>query len=543
MKKYTVIALILALAVIFSLTACNVELKKEKAVYIGTTAVIEKAVRGEYNYDMLASGNSEIPLVWQDGADHEYKPLLASYQTVGNKTWTYTVQQGMTWSDGKPVTAEDILFTLNYDDANGEAVFNDKTATDGKVTEKKYKGYALSADKKSISLTLVTENARELSNMTSFRIMPKHVYEGKNEITDADGRVVCGPFVLESFNKEAGVLTYKVNPYYPQKPKIEKLVYRIFGNEDLMYMALKNGDIDTVWAYSQSVNANYYDVLKEVDGLDFIQTPAVGVRAVVMFNTSIAPFNDGNLRKAVSYALDYEAFKNTFGSAGASVANRGFVPTSVSGAKQTEKLKKDYATAAEYLKKSGYVKANGGKYYKKDGAELEFALTVRSSNATHLRYAELVKNNLEDFGIKVNLDAVDSNTFNVKTSNKFSSDNGVGVSHQAAINGFTEAGMGMKDGFASIYVDKSHPVQGGCQVDDEVFSGILENMRKAKTKEEYNAAAGSLQDYYADNVPIIALYWDNLNYVHSSKLSGLKTDAVFGINNVVSWLNADISER
>ena len=64
--------------------------------------------------DMLASGVSELPLVYQD-TKGEYHPLLATYATEDAATWTYTIQDGMTWSDGAPVTAEDILFTLQYD--------------------------------------------------------------------------------------------------------------------------------------------------------------------------------------------------------------------------------------------------------------------------------------------------------------------------------------------------------------------------------------------------------------------------------------------
>ena len=184
---------------------------------VGTTAVIETATIVEYNFDMLASGVSELPLVWQD-AEGNYHPLLASYETEDSVTWVYTIEPGMTWSDGEPVTAEDILFTLEYDDANGSANFVSQTDEDGKTTEAKYAFYELSSDAMSISLTLSSANVRELSNMTSFRVMPKHIYEGKDAVTEAEARVTCGPYMLESFNKEAGTLTFVPNPYYPLEP-------------------------------------------------------------------------------------------------------------------------------------------------------------------------------------------------------------------------------------------------------------------------------------------------------------------------------------
>lgn len=501
---------------------------------VGTTAAIETAVFGEYNFDMLASGVSELPLVYQD-TKGEYHPLLATYATEDAATWTYTIQDGMTWSDGAPVTAEDILFTLQYDQANGSANFEAQTGEDGKVTEAKYTGYSLSDDKMSISLTLASPNVRELSNMTSFRIMPKHVYEGKDTVTEAEGRITCGPYVLESFNKEAGTITFAVNEYYPQKPNVEKIVYQLFGNEDTMYLALQQGDIDMVWAYSTGVAGTYQDVLSTDTNVSLVNVAAANAPAVLAFNNAKGLFSDENLRQAVSYALNYEEFKTYFGSAYAEIPNRGFVPSTTVGYTDTEKLTTDTAKADEYMKAAGYTEKNAdGFYVNADGAAAAFTLTVNAAKETHVGYAEMIKTQLEAFGIQVNLDAVDKDAYNAKTSNKFSENN---ITMEAAIYGYTAAGMGMGNGLGSIYVDGNHAVQGGCQVFDEAFSSILDELKAAKTIEEYYTGAAKLQDYYAAHMPLIALYWDNMMLAYSSKLDNVTVDAVFGLNNVNNWFS------
>ena len=501
---------------------------------VGTTAAIETAVFGEYNFDMLASGVSELPLVYQD-TKGEYHPLLATYATEDAATWTYTIQDGMTWSDGAPVTAEDILFTLQYDQANGSANFEAQTGEDGKVTEAKYTGYSLSDDKMSISLTLASPNVRELSNMTSFRVMPKHVYEGKDTVTEAEGRITCGPYVLESFNKEAGTITFAVNEYYPQKPNVEKIVYQLFGNEDTMYLALQQGDIDMVWAYSAGVAGTYQDVLSTDTNVSLVNVAAANAPAVLAFNNAKGLFSDENLRQAVSYALNYEEFKTYFGSAYAEIPNRGFVPSTTVGYTDTEKLTTDTAKADEYMKAAGYTEKNAdGFYVNADGAAAAFTLTVNAAKETHVGYAEMIKTQLEAFGIQVNLDAVDKDAYNAKTSNKFSENN---ITMEAAIYGYTAAGMGMGNGLGSIYVDGNHAVQGGCQVFDEAFSSILDELKAAKTIEEYYTGAAKLQDYYAAHMPLIALYWDNMMLAYSSKLDNVTVDAVFGLNNVNNWFS------
>ena len=501
---------------------------------VGTTAAIETAVFGEYNFDMLASGVSELPLVYQD-TKGEYHPLLATYATEDAATWTYTIQDGMTWSDGAPVTAEDILFTLQYDQANGSANFEAQTGEDGKVTEAKYTGYTLSDDKMSIFLTLASPNVRELSNMTSFRIMPKHVYEDKDTVTEAEGRITCGPYVLESFNKEAGTITFAVNEYYPQKPNVEKIVYQLFGNEDTMYLALQQGDIDMVWAYSTGVAGTYQDVLSTDTNVSLVNVAAANAPAVLAFNNAKGLFSDENLRQAVSYALNYEEFKTYFGSAYAEIPNRGFVPSTTVGYTDTEKLTTDTAKADEYMKAAGYTEKNAdGFYVNADGAAAAFTLTVNAAKETHVGYAEMIKTQLEAFGIQVNLDAVDKDAYNAKTSNKFSENN---ITMEAAIYGYTAAGMGMGNGLGSIYVDGNHAVQGGCQVFDEAFSSILDELKAAKTIEEYYTGAAKLQDYYAAHMPLIALYWDNMMLAYSSKLDNVTVDAVFGLNNVNNWFS------
>lgn len=501
---------------------------------VGTTAAIETAVFGEYNFDMLASGVSELPLVYQD-TKCEYHPLLATYATEDAATWTYTIQDGMTWSDGAPVTAEDILFTLQYDQANGSANFEAQTGEDGKVTEARYTGYSLSDDKMSISLTLASPNVRELSNMTSFRVMPKHIYEGKYTVSEAEGRITCGPYVLESFNKEAGTITFAVNEYYPQKPNVEKIVYQLFGNEDTMYLALQQGDIDMVWAYSAGVAGTYQDVLSTDTNVSLVNVAAANAPAVLAFNNAKGLFSDENLRQAVSYALNYEEFKTYFGSAYAEIPNRGFVPSTTVGYTDTEKLTTDTAKADEYMKAAGYTEKNAdGFYVNADGAAAAFTLTVNAAKETHVGYAEMIKTQLEAFGIQVNLDAVDKDAYNAKTSNKFSENN---ITMEAAIYGYTAAGMGMGNGLGSIYVDGNHAVQGGCQVFDEAFSSILDELKAAKTIEEYYTGAAKLQDYYAAHMPLIALYWDNMMLAYSSKLDNVTVDAVFGLNNVNNWFS------
>ncbi|MDD5972931.1 MAG: ABC transporter substrate-binding protein, partial [Spirochaetales bacterium] len=367
-------------------------------VEIGTTAVIEKAEVGEYAYDMLTSGFSNLPLVSKD-TNGVYSPLVASFDTQDSKTWNYEITPGLTWSDGVEVTAEDILFTLIYEDQNGSANFIDQIDSKGKVTESKYIGYTLSEDKKTLSLVLREANIRELSNMTSFRIVPSHLYSD-GDITIADKRVTCGPFVFSSFDGLSGTIEFVQNKFYPVKPNVEKIVVHLFGSEDTMYMALNNGDLDFTFIYNSGVSENYLEVLNENNNLEVLSTNSQGIPLVLAFNNSSAKLSDVNLRKAISYALDYEVIRKYVGGSGSGIANRGVVPSSTFGYIETQKLEQNLSLAATLLQNSGYEKV--GAYYQKDGEVLSLTLSYRLDKTAQVAGAELIKTQLETFGIKVN---------------------------------------------------------------------------------------------------------------------------------------------
>ncbi len=533
-----ILALILAAVMVLSFASCGKSGKTPEVeqITVGTTAAIEKAVIGEYNYEMLASAVTHLPLVWQDtkGAFH---PLLAEYSTEDSKTWTYTIVDGMKWSDGKDVTAEDILFTLQYEDEAGSANLIPQSDKDGKTVAPKYTSYKLSDDKKSIELTLAAPNVRELGNMTSFRVLPKHIYEGKSEVSDDEARIGNGPYVFENFSKDSGTISFVVNKNFKETPNVERIVYQLFGNEDTMYMALEKGDIDMVWNYSSGVGANYQDSLRASGNVKLTSVAATNAPAVLAFNNAKGPFANEDLRKAVAFALDYEQLRSKVGSVDAQTPNRGFVPTSTIGYKDTEALKTDLTEAEKYMNAAGYTKNAEGKFVDADGKVFGFTLTFRSDRNNHVSCADIIKNCLESFGIEVKLEPLDSASYNAKTSNKFSENN---ITMEAALFGYTSAGMSMGAGLGTIYVDGTHAVQGGCQVFDETFKAAVDELGSAATLEEYGKAAAKVQDYYAEHMPLVGLYWDSLTYGSSAKLDNMTIDNVFGLNNANNWLSITV---
>ncbi|MBQ2058889.1 MAG: ABC transporter substrate-binding protein [Firmicutes bacterium] len=513
--------------------APNYEIER---ITVGTTAQIEKAVMGEYNYEMLASGVTHVPLVRQD-TEGAFHPQVVSWESPDPKTWIYTVADGMKWQDGESLTADDILFTLQYEDENGSANLKDQTDSEGKVTKAKYESAAVSDDGRSITLTLASPNVRELGNMNSFRVLPRHIYEGKAELSDEELRFGYGPYVFDSFSPEAGTIVFKASETYPEAPHAGEIVYRLFANEDTMYMALQEGDIDMVWVYSGGIPAGYQDVLSAADNVDLLSVPAQNEPCVLAFNNAKGPFANEDLRHAAALVIDYDEIRSRVGSPLAQIPAAGFVPASTFGYTPTESLRTDLAEAESFMNKAGYTKNADGKFVDENGEQFGFTLTYRADRANHGSCAELIKSAIDAFGGNVTLEALDSDSYNAKTSNKFSENN---ITMEAALFGYTTAGMGMGNGLGTIYVDGNHAVQGGAQVYDEEFSGLLAKMAAAATPEEYTAACAEMQGYYAEHLPVVALYWDSLCYGVSSRLGGVTIDNAFGLNCAADWASVTL---
>jgi peptide/nickel transport system substrate-binding protein len=302
-------------------------------------------------------------------------------------------------------------------------------------------------------------------------------------------------------------------------------------------MALEKGDIDMVWNYSSGVGANYQDSLRSSENVKLTSVAATNAPAVLAFNNTKGPFANEDLRKAVAFALDYEQLRSKVGSVDAQTPNRGFVPTSTIGYKDTEALKTDLAEAEKYMNAAGYTKNADGKFVDANGKVFGFTLTFRSDRNNHVSCADIIKNCLESFGIEVKLEPLDSASYNAKTSNKFSENN---ITMEAALFGYTSAGMSMGAGLGTIYVDGTHAVQGGCQVFDETFKAAVDELGSAATLEEYGKAAAKVQDYYAEHMPLVGLYWDSLTYGSSAKIDNMTIDNVFGLNNANNWLSITV---
>lgn len=176
-------------------------------------------------------------------ADFAPIPGLAEswVESNGGKTYTYTLREGVQWSDGEPLTAEDVVYTINR--SRDEEWLNHYSTVQNLT--------AKAIDERTVELTSSVPDPK-LPVMDVY-ILPKHVWEklDAKAITKAPGTdgVGSGPFTLTSA-KRGESWSMVANPnYFGEKPAIDEIVFRFFSNGDAMVAALKTGEVDAAYNF------------------------------------------------------------------------------------------------------------------------------------------------------------------------------------------------------------------------------------------------------------------------------------------------------
>lgn len=262
---------------------------------------------------------ASLPLTAFDN-EYELQPMGAASweQSEDGLTWTITLQDGLTWSDGEPLTAEDYVFALTRA-ATGGYDFNWYWSFAGGIKgwdavtngEADVSTLGLKAvDDKTIEVTTETVKPYFMSVASLWYPVPKHVVDklGDDYALNVDTIVTSGPFVVKSWEKATNKMTFVKNPEYhgPWQAKIDTLTLDPqLGDPAVGMPALMAGDVD--WT---SLNAGQVPFAQQRFP-DQVRKNAVFAINYLSFNMDAAPFDNVDVRKALWYAINREEMTDT----------------------------------------------------------------------------------------------------------------------------------------------------------------------------------------------------------------------------------------
>lgn len=306
------------------------------------------------------------------------------------RTFTFTLRPNARWSDGSPLTADDVVFTV-------------RTVQDpqfpGTLLSQSWKDVIATAlDAGHVRLALPGHNAGLLANLELLDIVPAHLLAGKSmaELTSASPNlnpVGTGPFRMVAHLGDR--IQLERNPFAWRRPWLDAMVIRSFPSQGAALEALDRGQIDGLANLTPSGAA-------QARGNQRLRVLTAATYQYAELLLNLKPdepyFQDVNVRRAIARAIDRRAIIGEL-LAGQAVPADGPIPRSITWAynSATQQPAHDADAAQKLLDQAGWTMVNGVRA--KGGVNLSFGLTVASDVPPYLRVAETVAKQLAEVGI------------------------------------------------------------------------------------------------------------------------------------------------
>ena len=312
-------------------------------------------------------------------------PWLAQGHTMSSdgKTWTFALRPGVKFSDGSPLTAEDVVFSIHRaaTDASGPLSFLDFAIKSIKAS-----------DASTVTFELSQPWAPFLSDISVFAnsILP-NAFGGQSESAFFANPIGTGPFVLKSFQKGAGVvLTRNKNYWQSGKPYLDEVSFSYIPDDNQRVEQLKGGEVEVISAVPpaqvSSLKADVSLVLEEFGSW------AVDL---LFLNEKLAYFKDRHVRRAIAHAINIPqlAHITTFGTA---QPGNSFFPPSLQYYAKVPTLGYSLSAAKAELKQSAYPHG------------FSTSILVPSGNTQYVDAATVIQSDLKPLNIAVSIQELDN---------------------------------------------------------------------------------------------------------------------------------------
>ncbi|CAM5373666.1 ABC transporter substrate-binding protein [Streptomyces purpurascens] len=335
-------------------------------------------------------GNSKIfdGLLARD-AGLKLKPALAAALPEvadGGRTYTYTLRDGVEFSDGEPLTADDVVYTYR-------TVLDAKTNNTFKSELDAVKEVRASGDDK-VVFTLKYPYAA-FAARTVLPIVPEHLAGEQDPNTGSFNTepVGTGPYVLSKWSK-GEKLTFKANPrYWGGKPKVRTFTMAVIADDDVRATRLRSGDLD-----GAVLPPNLAATFKNDDGRRTYDARSYDFRAVTL-PTPNKITGDRAVRQALDAAVDREAMVGKILD-GAGRPAYGPLPVDDPAFTKAIERAQDLGKARRILDEAGWKPAEDG-IRAKDGQRASFTLLYPSGDKVRQDHALAYASDAKKAGIEV----------------------------------------------------------------------------------------------------------------------------------------------
>ncbi|MBT2485311.1 MULTISPECIES: ABC transporter substrate-binding protein [unclassified Microbacterium] len=309
---------------------------------------------------------------------------------------TVTIKPDLKWSDGEPLTADDVVFSFNYEGNNPEG--------NGLVS-------AEASDETTVVLTYSSaQYTTEFQRLGSTYILPEHVWSEVDDFANFANEepVGSGPYVVDKTTSESYTLVANENFRGADDLGVKKVQYIAVDNNQTAQDLLAAGELD--WAGMFIPNPDDVTGNGKIEWINTPQDPTVLYTCSNADLGCTGPQTDVAVRQALNVAIDRATIKDKafVGLTGDISPTYALLPRDekwvADAANEVSPQEADAAEASAILEAAGYTK--DGDFYAKDGVPLELTLTSVDGWTDYNDAAKLIAEQAQAAGIKINASTV-----------------------------------------------------------------------------------------------------------------------------------------
>ncbi|ASS67787.2 MULTISPECIES: ABC transporter substrate-binding protein [unclassified Paenibacillus] len=462
------------------------------------------------------------PLVDLD-SDLEYKPMLAdSIETANNKTFVIKLNPGAKWTDGTPVTSDDVIFTLGlmsnakvasnyaYMFAIVEGLDDSGYLPEGRTDiggVKKVDEHTLTITTKApttirIFKDTIGKNLLTLPQAALKDIAPEDI--NKSDFMQKPG-VTSGPFKIASIDRDHYVQMTANKDYFKGAPKLEQLNFKVLQGTAVAAQ-LQSGEIDMNIPSAGVIPVSDYEKVKGLGNVTTVEGQPLATQFMYI-NEKAVP--DAKQRQAISYAMNREMIVEKLLHGAGEVVDGFFTSYSPYKDGNVQPAAYDPEKAKSLLQESGW---DAGKTLR---------MYVLSGDATLEQASNIIAENLKAAGVKVQIQMMDLATLIDKLV-KMDYDLGILTVSLTPINPLPDLAYFLNEGNPSGY--KNADVE-------KLIASIGAEVDEAKIAESYS----KLQQLVAQDVPMPSIYAAKALGAVNKRVSGAQPKDFGMFINVNEW--------
>ena len=318
--------------------------------------------------------------------ENGYIPWLAeSWDVSGDdKTYTFNIRPGVKWQDGQELTARDVAFSFNYYQEYPPVFTSDRIAKDYLLSIK-----ALSDTQ--VEFVTASPDATFLSEVGMMRIIPEHIWKDVDnpyEFLDEKATIGCGPYILTDYSKEHKTYRYVAfEEYWGPKQRVAVIEF-VPVSETVL--ALENGDIDIA-----RIKADVADRFREKSGFVVVESPALAGTMLTFNMRGNELFQNQAFRQAIAHAINKADI--------IAKVQRGLAKPGSPGV-----LPMDHEYYNPAIVDYDYDPDKARELLQKAGVGQELSLELLVDDGRGVKIAGILKEQLSDVGINLNVVSVDS---------------------------------------------------------------------------------------------------------------------------------------